>query len=84
MRIRFTASGPLESYRGWHAGQRVCFEPGQTKDIPDAKAEELLRDFPANFSPIMDVTTAEIPAAPVDRMINKSPASKRRGIRNRN
>ena len=50
---------------------RIIFGPGETRDVPDAKARELLRDFPTNFVRVIEVATTEIPSAPVDRMMRK-------------
>ncbi|HCS49760.1 MAG TPA: hypothetical protein DIW61_16560 [Candidatus Aminicenantes bacterium] len=78
MRVKFTATEQLAAYRGWHGGRRVIFAPGEEKDLPEAKAEELLRDFPRNFGPAeIAVMSREIETAPVDRMMRKAKSKRR-------
>lgn len=82
MRIRFIATENFPAYRGWHDGERLIFSPGEEKDVAEAKAEELLKDFPGNFvraeasGPISNI----IEAAPADRMFKRTKARKKQEV----
>ena len=76
MQIRFKATEHQPAYNGfWKSGPDLVFikfTDGQSLDVPDGKARELLRDFPSNF----EAVTKEIKSAPVDRMVRTATTKK--------
>lgn len=82
MKIGFKKSTDFPEYRNVHNCGRVCFLDGQVKDISDATARELLRDFPDNFYSLEELAEPkELAEPPEDKMIRKpeiKPGKKRR------
>jgi hypothetical protein len=74
MQIRFKATEDQAGYNGfWKEGPELIFikfTDGQTMDVPEGKAQELLRDFPRNFEAASQAR--EIGTPPKDRMIRKA------------
>lgn len=73
MRLKFKKTKVMEKYQGFHDDKPVNFSDGEKKDVPDEKAEQLLRDFPEFFTKIGESNKrkeSETPA--VNRAITSS------------
>lgn len=77
MKIRFKSSGIIAEYHGYLRSydKPVDFTDGEEKDIPDAEAKILLRDFPDNFEKAGKTKKTEetkaIETPPQDRSIKR-------------
>lgn len=73
MRLRFKKTDAMERYQGFHEGEPVNFSDGEEKDVPDAKGEQLLENYPEFFTKVKggsQTEEAETPA--VNRAIRDS------------
>jgi len=59
MKLRFKKTDAMEKYEGFHGEEHVIFSDGEMKDVPDEKAEQLLKDYPEFFTSLEDIKRAE-------------------------
>ena len=59
MKLKFKKTDAMEKYIGFHEKDRIEFSDGETKDVPEEKAEQLLKDYPEFFTSLEDIKRAE-------------------------
>jgi len=73
MKLRFKKTEVMEKYQGFHGKERIEFSDGETKDVPDEKAAQLLEDYPEFFTEAGKPDKREKPETPaMNRAITSS------------
>lgn len=80
-RIKLTGTGRLKAYSGWDedAKNAVELKPGDVADVSEAKAAQLMADFPTDFE-ITDLNRRKDDGPAVEnKAIAAAPETKGRG-----
>lgn len=75
MKLRFIASGILSEYHSLDIdGTAIGLKDGDTADVSDAKAKQMVLDFPQN---IIMLTVTRAPEAPPSNKMMSAPSKKK-------
>ncbi|MDZ7355741.1 MAG: hypothetical protein ONB55_21690 [candidate division KSB1 bacterium] len=77
IKSHYSGQDPYQPKKSDGAFVPIEFKPGDVNEVSDEKATQLLRDFPLNFTEVMDVDPEkQFVDQPVENKMGKAPGKK--------